>query len=680
MVTVELKKLVLANYRNISNMELHFDGSSKIVGENRIGKTNTIEALYWLLTDKLLNGSSDIEQLKPLNDTRKIVSVNAEFTVGDKTIMLGKEYKEVWAKTRGTQDVVMTGHTTDYYYNGVKQPTKKAYDQLFIEDFFDGEIPPQYIDTVQMLINPLYLGKMGDTADWTKLRAFIIHIIGDVQDGDVFDKHPELLPIKEDLERSNGRTDQVCKQYLGIISELKNNLIGDDAILQELEKVEKPEDSLVETAKKGIEECDANIQAFKNSDTDDNALNVIDDKIRNLRNEIIELKQKDLELAKKNPKSIKRQELESKRSDAMSNAQDLFIQRSKLIVSASELNVQIEETQKGIDDCISKRLNLIDELKTLDAQIEHPTFQEECPYCHRKYDDDKLEETKNHILEELQTKKIALITKGKENNQVKEKLAADLEELKTKYNQVKEDQRINQDAIDVVSLQIKEIEKELNEMVDGTADFEPNPKIKELEKAINDCEIEKAEIRTSVSKRDENINGLILIEKGKKESFQKVLDDLEHWNRTQDQINQRTTLRETHSKQLARTEQLHEMVKHFIKVKLEMLDNRLASVFGDIRFMLIEPQVNGGYSTVCKPYIKGTNTLWKSGSKSEQLTTGVAICECIKAKLNLPNFPFIFDEGGEVSTDTFAHKFETQSQLICVQVKDDIIKPTVVKI
>ena len=124
---VKLIKLELTNYRNIKHQILNFDGNSKIVGENRIGKTNTLEAIYYLLTDRLLNGSTDIDQLKPLTDTKAKVMVYGTFQVGDKNIELGKEYQEEWVKTRGTEDLVFKGHSTTYFYQGVKQGTKLQY-------------------------------------------------------------------------------------------------------------------------------------------------------------------------------------------------------------------------------------------------------------------------------------------------------------------------------------------------------------------------------------------------------------------------------------------------------------------------------------------------------------------------------------------------------------------------
>lgn len=124
-------------------------------------------------------------------------------------------------------------------------------------------------------------------------------------------------------------------------------------------------------------------------------------------------------------------------------------------------------------------------------------------------------------------------------------------------------------------------------------------------------------------------------------------------------------------------EQKKELLIKFNYDKLQLLDKNVERVFGEIKFQLIKENINGGFDTICKPYIKGTNTTWKSGSKSERVTTGIAIAECIKKALNLPNLPFLFDEGGEISTETLNTRMNTESQLICVKIQDNITAPLV---
>ena len=676
---IELTKLEIVNYRNISYQVLNFNGSSKIVGENRVGKTNTLEALYWLLTDKMLNGSSDIDQIKPLDDTKKKVSVTATFIVDDKEITIGKEYEEQWVKTRGTEDLVFKGHTTTYLYNGVKTNTKKEFDAYFNDDFGINGKTYQGIDLIQMLINPLYLGRMGDTIDWKNLRAMIIDIVGDVTDDEVIDSHPTLMPIKEDLVRFTGRTDQVLKFYRDTLKSLDEKIIGYDANISMLEKTEKPLDESVEVARDGIEECDANIRSLKVDNGDEQTLFSIDKEIMALRNQIIEIKRKDLENKNNQPIEKKRKELNERKDTLHDDYSNLLIKVSNTQIEASNIERRIDDGKAAVKRMTETRSSLLEQLKSVDVELANPTIEDECPHCHQKYPEDKVEEIIKAKVNDLMTKRVELINNGKENTQKMNATIENVNRDQERLDNLKLELGLCKSTIKMVATQIEDIQKGIDELKSDDAEV-VNPEITRLEEQIKAKEDEKVEIRNSRSKKEETVRSLIAAEQEKKEKFQKVIDDYNYYERVQIQIANVKTEKESCSKLLIGTEQKEELIKVFIKTKLELLDSNINKVFGDIRFMLIEPQVNGGYSTVCKPYIKGTNTLWKSGSKSEQLTTGVAICERIKEHLNLPNFPFLFDEGGEVSADTFNTRFETRSQLICVQVRDNISTPTVMKI
>ena len=205
MKDVKLIKLELTNYRNIEHAVLVFDGANaKIVGENRIGKTNTLEAIYFLLSNYLLDGSSELANLKPLSDTKKEVQVEGTFDVFEDTtpqippkqITLKKTYCEKWVKTRGTDEISMQGHYEEYFVNGIKQAKERDYHELLQEYFGIRNDEKGEVDKIQLLINPLYLGNLGDSKDWQTLRKFIVKLIGDIKEDEVFAKEPSTEIIK----------------------------------------------------------------------------------------------------------------------------------------------------------------------------------------------------------------------------------------------------------------------------------------------------------------------------------------------------------------------------------------------------------------------------------------------------------------------------------------------------
>lgn len=692
MQTVVLQKLELTNYRNIEHSVLEFDGNSKIVGENRVGKTNTLEAIYWLLTDKLLGGSSDIAAIKPIEDTKREVQVEGTFEVYDsetpqimpKLITLKKVYAENWVKIRGTQDLELKGHYTDWYYNGVKQGTFKAYQNLFNSDFGINRDFGK-IDIIRLLIDPTYVGELGESKDWTELRNFIIDLIGDVKDEDVFLANAKLMSIKEDLKNVNGRTDQLKKQYKGIIDGLNESIIGNKAQLEMLQKLEKPSDEDIAIARKAIEEIDDKIAKLQNSKTVDAMTVTFQAQINDLekyKNELM------IELQKNNPLREKEKELKEKINSLISEEREIRQKGWDLADTISNKNSKLWSVRISVETKQKLRADFINQLKDIDSQIKNiaqDTSLTICPTCLRPLEN--AEEIIAKRKAELEGKKQELISKGKSNT---ESINSELKIIENLENEIKtatEERNDNDSRINKIGLDITGFNRELNKVEEElNTTYISSPELEDLEKQIASLKERLDQSISNTRVREEEIRNAITEEAAKKEPYGKVLISLEYYEMQKKQIGRVETELNENQRKLALYEQKRELVNSFIFLKLKMLDERVESVFGHIKFQLISMNLNGGYDAICKPYIydiakdKSTDVSWKSGSKSERIVTGVAIAERIKAKLGLPNFPYLFDEGGEISSDTFATKFQTESQLICVKVQDNINKPIVLKI
>jgi len=83
LTNLKLRKITIQNYRNIAYKEIEV-GENGIVlsGENGIGKTNVIEAVYWLLSGKLFNGVSKSysQGITPVDAEKGVkTSVKVEF-------------------------------------------------------------------------------------------------------------------------------------------------------------------------------------------------------------------------------------------------------------------------------------------------------------------------------------------------------------------------------------------------------------------------------------------------------------------------------------------------------------------------------------------------------------------------------------------------------------------------
>ena len=684
MKNIQLVELELSNYRNIEYSKLTFDGNSKIIGENRIGKTNTLEAVYWLLSDKLLDGSKDASAIKPLKDTKLEVRVKATFDVDGKLITLEKDYKEEWVKTRGTTNLELKGHTTTFIHNGVKQPTLKAYNQLVSEDFGFMQDATTKVEFMQMLINPFYIGNLGESDNWTELRAFIIKLVGDVKDSDVLASNPNFKLIQSDLELVGGRVDQLKKKYVGEIDGIKTDIIGVESTIKMLEETPNPTDEEVALAKKGIEEHQTRINSLRPDNTQYNFIvSDLEKKISEKRLELSNLEKEQLLKARNSDASTKISEELKVLNQQMD---ELLSKKRKTNAEMDYYETEIHNTKAKLDRQQNERKDLIDKIKLLDARIANPAVETECPHCHRPYDAEELEPAKHHLIEAANKEKEQLIEKGKSLRKVidtdeayKSECEQKLEEATVSLNHILAD-------IHDLDKKISEKQTQYSELNATAPVVEDTPQIISVREKITELEGELKKVKEDFYKSGYETQSLIYAEEEAMKPFQKVLDDRKYYERQMESLaSVRENLKELNVK-LADCEQKKELLNMFNLAKLKMLDENVSKVFGKIKFQLIKENINGGYDPICKPYIydtvneESTKTTWRSGSKSERVATGIAICECIKSTLNLPNLPFLFDEGGEISSETLARRLKTDAQIICVKIADGIMTPLVQKL
>lgn len=689
MKEVKLLKLELTNYRNIDHEVYVFGGkNAKIVGENRIGKTNTLEAIYFLLTNYLLDGSSDLTQLKPLADTKRVVSVKGTFEVWETTtqhippreITLEKRYEEEWVKTRGTTDLVLKGHAETYIFNGIEQSKSGDYYDLLEEYFGIRNDKKGEVDVIQMLCNPLYIGNLGDSKDWTNLRAFIIKVIGDVTDDEVFEAEPTTKLVKTDLDKALGKTDQVKKMYENDIKGINLSINAHNANIDLLERTEKPIN--VDLAREGLEITNKKMNELFAS-MDDNKV------IENYEKEIFATKKKVLELNTKEYSEWQSSQIKGEHS----KVDELNAELEKALDNATDIKFKLSNAQSDkrmaevhISSCThtreeyAKRFNEIKDKKNdVDSKIETV-----CPTCHRPLDEAVVKQAKEEYLARLDEELEEVAKEGKANTEELNKYKLALESANDQVSEYEKQLDEANKVIDGIKEKLEVAKSELGVDSGENKPFVESKELKEMRETLASLENElsKAKEEDSISKT--KTTELIEVEKQKLIGYQKVLDDFNYYERQMQVLDNVREEKAKCCKELADLEQKKECLELFNYTKLRLLDTHVAHVFGDIKFQLVRENINGGFDPVCKPYIfdvdnnKSTSTIWKSGSKSEKIVTGIAIAEHIKSHLGLSSLPFLFDEGGEVSSETLFNRLKTEAQIICVKVEDKINKPVVV--
>ena len=676
MKEVRLLRLELTNYRNIEHEVYTFGGNNaKIVGENRIGKTNTLEAIYVLLTNYLLDGSSDLTVIKPLSDTKKEVRIEGTFELFDSTkpeapmqITLGKAYGEKWVKQRGSETLSMQGHYEDYFVNGIKQSKEKDYHEVLFEFFGIRNDEKGEIDKIQMLTNPLYLGNLGegDTKQWQMLRTFIVKLIGDVDDEEIFKSAPATLSIKQDLTNALGKTDQLKKMYQNDIETLNGQLSGFDSQVKLLEETSKPTDEDVALAKAKIEEIDGKIANIKLGDKD-----AVEEQ---LKEEIFKL---DKEIVEKHQKELNEYSAMSSEETTNSATIDAL---NKDIAKKVDENTDIKVKKSSLEYSIKTKSNtkaqLVEEWKAVSEQIKTVDSQivSVCPTCGRPFDESEVESKKKELTDKLTARKELITKQGQALKVEIEGLEKDIESLDSRSAELNKE--------------IEFLRGELAKYESKTpvkAPYVESAELSAMRVKLTELKDKLTAHKTKVSEQASNKYELIEKYELEKQPLQKVIADRDYYDRQMELLKNVEAEKGKVSKQLIAVEQKREALKTYLYTKLRLLNEHIAKVFGNLRFQLIKENINGGFDPVCKAYIydvdkdKSTDVLWKSGSKSEKIITGITIAEAIKKHLGLTELPYLFDEGGEISNETLRSKFKTNAQIICVRVEDNINKPVIVK-
>ena len=132
---MRLLDLSLSNFKGVKAFTVNANGEDiTISGRNATGKTTIADAIAYLLFGKDSQFKSKFE-IKTLDSTGEALhgldhSVTASFLLDDgRTIALKKIYAEQWKKPRGASEKIFSGHTTDYFVDGVPVK-KKEYDEI----------------------------------------------------------------------------------------------------------------------------------------------------------------------------------------------------------------------------------------------------------------------------------------------------------------------------------------------------------------------------------------------------------------------------------------------------------------------------------------------------------------------------------------------------------------------
>ena len=654
-----LKEIKIDNFRNIKHADYKLGRINMWTGPNQTGKTNTILAVYWAMTDFLMDGSSDYPSFKPLTDSKAEVSVELIFD----DFSLKKTLKEHWTKTRGSTEVTMTGHDTTYWINDTKTGVTDAKKELIQR--FGISADTGAFDLLRGIVDPYYFGKI---CDWKVLRSFIISLCGDVSNDDIFASDATILPIKERLvidKYDTGKTSKFFKQELKKaidgITELNGKIAG-------LEEIKDPSAEDISFAESEIKRLNKSIDDLKSGNGNIRIIDELNKQLQEAKLHLRECQTSDAEQLLKDNKSINDQisVKQNEINESVRKASDILsVELSPCDRKLADLKADLIRETDNKDRNTKKR----ETLYALYDQLSNWVAPEgsKCPHCGGILNQDYIDQ----VIAEHQKKVDDCIQDGKkcaveiENSEIKLKDTSD-KIAAVKHDHINAEDRYNaeQKHSDLLRKELSELQNHLKLSSESKETLAADDKVKQINEQI------RAEYLKENSDED-SIKDAVNEIKSRMVAFQNTLDAHAGYRLSQNKIDELQNDIESSQKSQVLIEQKLMMVEKYIQIKLTMFAKNTSSVFGEkMKFTLIQDNIKeGSWNEVCIPMIVDKDTPYLDGSGSEQILTGIYFAECVKKKLGISDLPFIFDECDKLDSKHLA-AIDTKSQILSTIVDD----------
>lgn len=461
MKKIEFNKLIIKNFRNIKELEIDFNSNTtEIIGENGLGKTNTLSAITWCLFGKNIDDNKQFAISPIINGVEDNSVLTAVKMVLNGTYVVERSYKDRKTSLR-------TGWIIDGKENLVNI-TQTNYSKELEEQLVNEE-------TFKSLSNITYVPNL----NWKDLKKLIFDLIGDIKDDEV-------------LIRDNFTLIEQYVRKFGIEQAQKLLKETDTQLKEDIKRLETEYQTLKATKEKYVADETENQKLVARKEEIEKQLYDYETNIKALQEKILEYnnKQTEIERLKLELNRLNNQLIYCK--NAISEYDDLYKQNSfnaELLreKEVKEKQYEIDDLERQIqqNDTIiveqQKELERIKEqgnnLKQKEIKIENET----CSTCGQRLPEEKIQETLNKLkeqqisqLQELKNKYDSLQASTKLIEEKKEKLIEEqknsikqLEEIKDKgYEVIDETEKQKKIRIlkEEKELEVKELESKFNSL------------------------------------------------------------------------------------------------------------------------------------------------------------------------------------------------------------------------
>ncbi len=228
MKTIEIKGIILANFKGILKLKVNFQHNTDVFGANGTGKSTIYDAFLWLLFGKNAEEKKEfsIKNTVDASLNRQDHEVEGMLEVNGDSITLKKIYKEKWQKKRGEEIAEYVGNETIYYWNEVPMQQKEF--QTKVYSIMDETV-------FKLITNPYALNSM----KWQDRRSILTQMSGELSDEQVAAGNPEYESLVANLTQDKTMADYL-KQIMASVKKSKDDIKLIPTRIDEVSKT-KPE-------------------------------------------------------------------------------------------------------------------------------------------------------------------------------------------------------------------------------------------------------------------------------------------------------------------------------------------------------------------------------------------------------------------------------------------------------
>lgn len=644
MKKIQLVRLTLNNFKGIRHFVLDAAGENvKVYGDNATGKTTLFDAFIWLLFDKDSQNKKDFA-IKTLDKNGNVLhnldhEVEGVFLVDGKKLTLKKVFSEKWTKKRGSVQAEFTGHTTDYFIDGV--PVKKKEYEELISNLIDENV-------FKLLTSPTYFNEQ---LKWQDRRKILLEVCGDITDEEVIACNKDLAEL---LDILNGRG---IENHRKVIAARKKEI--NDQLQKIPVRIDEIHHNLPDLTGLDKEALEAEIATI-NAEIDEKQ-----DLISNIRNGAA--------IAEKR-KQIQEVELEL-----------IQIQQAHESGTKNEiyrLTARIQEEESNISLLRSKIQNIESQIKYNEEYIDHIESQLQqwrkewqevnnqqfehdenctCPTCGQELPAEQIEAAREKALKQFNLEKARkldeITAKGKNGAAQKQKLIEDNERLVKEKEKLTAEIERKQTGLEKMHEQLKAVESTI---VDITENTEYMTKLKEK------AEIQKeiADLQASANESIQAVQMEIIELKQKRDQLQADLGKFALIKQSEERIRELEEQERKLAEEFEKLEHQLYLIEEFIRTKVNLLEEKINNKFKFARFKLFEQQINGGLQEVCETLYEGVP--YSSGlNNAAKINVGLDIINTLSDHYGF-SAPIFIDNAEAVT-----QLIETNSQMISLIVSEN---------